>query len=135
MNASNGAASSTPLPRTPLPNFRQLRRQRDHYGERGGRTAPVEARTGGRDARHRAHQGLRPDADRCAAVGPTRWLSKDSGNGAGRVRCPARRRDGRGMTKRRGNGEDSIYKDGDRWRGAVSVGYDDKGRRVRKKVS
>ncbi|WP_339156569.1 tyrosine-type recombinase/integrase [Actinomadura luteofluorescens] len=39
------------------------------------------------------------------------------------------------MTKRRGNGEDSIYRDGDRWRGAVSVGYDDKGRRVRKKVS
>ncbi|MGI5204496.1 hypothetical protein ACQEU6_23305 [Spirillospora sp. CA-108201] len=39
------------------------------------------------------------------------------------------------MTRRRGNGEDSIYRDGDRWRGAVSVGYDDKGRRTRKKVS
>ncbi|MWA01559.1 tyrosine-type recombinase/integrase [Actinomadura sp. LD22] len=39
------------------------------------------------------------------------------------------------MTKRRGNGEDSIYKDGDRWRGAIHLGYDDKGRRVRKKVS
>ena len=39
------------------------------------------------------------------------------------------------MTRRRGNGEDSIYKDGDRWRGAVSLGYNVQGRRVRKKVS
>ncbi len=39
------------------------------------------------------------------------------------------------MTRRRGNGEDSVYKDGDRWRGAVSLGYDSNGRRVRKKVS
>lgn len=39
------------------------------------------------------------------------------------------------MTRRRGNGEDSVYKDGDRWRGAVSLGYDSNGRQVRKKVS
>jgi integrase len=39
------------------------------------------------------------------------------------------------MTKRRANGEDSVYKDGDRWRGAVSLGYNAHGRRVRKKVS
>ena len=39
------------------------------------------------------------------------------------------------MSKRRGSGEDSIYKDGDRWRGAIHLGYDEKGRRVRKKVS
>ena len=39
------------------------------------------------------------------------------------------------MSRRRGSGEDSIYKDGDRWRGAVSLGYDAGGRRVRKKVS
>jgi len=39
------------------------------------------------------------------------------------------------VTRRRGNGEDSVYKDGDRWRGAVSLGYDASGRRVRKKVS
>lgn len=38
------------------------------------------------------------------------------------------------MTKR-GNGEDSIYKDGDRWRGAVSLGWDANGNRIRKKVS
>lgn len=36
---------------------------------------------------------------------------------------------------RRGQGEDSIYKDGDRWRGAISLGYGPDGRRVRKKVS
>ena len=36
---------------------------------------------------------------------------------------------------RRSNGEDSIYRDGDRWRGAVSLGYDEHGNRVRKKVS
>ncbi len=39
------------------------------------------------------------------------------------------------MTRRRASGEDSIYRDGDRWRGAVSLGYDEKGHRVRKKVS
>jgi integrase len=39
------------------------------------------------------------------------------------------------LSKRRGSGEDSIYKDGPRWRGAVSLGYDASGRRVRKKVS
>jgi len=33
------------------------------------------------------------------------------------------------------NGHDSIYKDGARWRGAVSLGYDASGRRARKKVS
>jgi hypothetical protein len=36
---------------------------------------------------------------------------------------------------RRGQGDDSIYKDGDRWRGAISVGYGPDGKRVRKKVS
>ena len=36
---------------------------------------------------------------------------------------------------RRGRGEDSIYEDGDRWRGAVSFGYGPDGRRVRKKVT
>ena len=36
---------------------------------------------------------------------------------------------------RRGRGEDSIYRDGDRWRGAASLGYGADGRRVRKKVS
>ena len=36
---------------------------------------------------------------------------------------------------RRGRGEDSVYCDGDRWRGAVSLGYGLDGRRVRKKVS
>ena len=39
------------------------------------------------------------------------------------------------MTRRRGSGEDSVYRDGDRWRGAVSLGYDEHGNRVRKKVS
>ena len=39
------------------------------------------------------------------------------------------------MSKRRASGEDSIYKDGDRWRGAVSLGYDASGHRARKKVS
>jgi len=39
------------------------------------------------------------------------------------------------MTRRRASGEDSIYRDGDRWRGAVSLGYDERGNRVRKKVS
>jgi len=39
------------------------------------------------------------------------------------------------VSRRRGHGEDSIYKDGDRWRGAISLGYDSAGRRVRKKVS
>lgn len=36
---------------------------------------------------------------------------------------------------RRGRGEDSIYRDGDRWRGAASLGYGPDGRRVRKKVT
>src|SRR6201996_5331248 len=39
------------------------------------------------------------------------------------------------MSRRRANGEDSIYRDGDRWRGAVSLGYDEQGKRIRKKVS
>jgi integrase len=39
------------------------------------------------------------------------------------------------VTGRRGYGDDSIYKDGDRWRGAISLGYDTTGRRIRKKVS
>ncbi|GAA2875358.1 site-specific integrase [Streptosporangium fragile] len=38
-------------------------------------------------------------------------------------------------TKKRGHHEDSIYKDGDRWRGAISLGYGPNGERVRKKVS
>lgn len=36
---------------------------------------------------------------------------------------------------RRGRGEDSIYQEGDRWRGVVSLGYGLDGRRVRKKVT
>lgn len=36
---------------------------------------------------------------------------------------------------RRGRGEDSVYRDGERWRGAASFGYGPDGRRVRKKVS
>lgn len=39
------------------------------------------------------------------------------------------------MSGRRGHGEDSVYRDGDRWRGAVSIGYDVNGNRIRKKVS
>ncbi len=39
------------------------------------------------------------------------------------------------MTRRRAGGEDSIYRDGDQWRGAVSLGYDEHGKRLRKKVS
>jgi integrase len=39
------------------------------------------------------------------------------------------------VTRRRASGEDSVYRDGDRWRGAVSLGYDVNGQRVRKKVS
>ncbi|MER5621084.1 tyrosine-type recombinase/integrase [Streptosporangium sp. NPDC002544] len=38
-------------------------------------------------------------------------------------------------TKKRGHNEDSIYKDGDRWRGAISIGYGPNGERIRKKVS
>jgi hypothetical protein len=33
------------------------------------------------------------------------------------------------MSTRRAYGEDSIYKDGDRWRGAISLGYNADGRR------
>jgi integrase len=36
---------------------------------------------------------------------------------------------------KRGNGEDSVYKDGDRWRGAISLGWDVNGNPTRKKVS
>ena len=39
------------------------------------------------------------------------------------------------MTSRRGRGEDSVYLDGERWRGAASLGYAPDGRRIRKKVS
>ena len=39
------------------------------------------------------------------------------------------------MSTRRAYGEDSVYKDGDRWRGAISLGYNANGKRVRKKVS
>ena len=39
------------------------------------------------------------------------------------------------MGGRRGRGEASIYPDGDRWRGAISLGFDDQGKRIRKKVS
>jgi integrase len=38
-------------------------------------------------------------------------------------------------SRRRGQNEDSIYRDGDRWRGAVSLGYGPDGKRIRKKVS
>jgi hypothetical protein len=34
---------------------------------------------------------------------------------------------------KRGNGEDSVYKDGDRWRGAISLGWDANGSRTRKR--
>jgi integrase len=36
---------------------------------------------------------------------------------------------------RRGQGEEAVYRDGDRWRGAVSLGIGPDGRRIRKKVS
>lgn len=36
---------------------------------------------------------------------------------------------------RRGRGEDSIYQEGDRWRGVVSLGYGSNGRRIRKKIT
>lgn len=39
------------------------------------------------------------------------------------------------MAGRRGQGEDAVYRDGDRWRGAISLGYGPDGRRLRKKVS
>lgn len=39
------------------------------------------------------------------------------------------------MARRRGNGDASIYKDGDRWRGSVEVGRSPDGLRQRKKVS
>jgi hypothetical protein len=39
------------------------------------------------------------------------------------------------VTSRRGRGEDSVYLDGDRWRGAASLGYGPDGHRIRKKVS
>jgi integrase len=39
------------------------------------------------------------------------------------------------MSARRAYGEDSVYKDGDRWRGAISLGYNANGKRARKKVS
>jgi Phage integrase, N-terminal SAM-like domain len=39
------------------------------------------------------------------------------------------------VTSRRGRGEDSVYLDGNRWRGAASLGYGPDGRRIRKKVS
>jgi integrase len=39
------------------------------------------------------------------------------------------------VSSRRGNGEDSVYRDGERWRGAISLGYDETGKRIRKKVS
>ena len=39
------------------------------------------------------------------------------------------------MTRRRASGEDSVYRDGDRWRAVISLGYDANGQRVRKKVS
>ena len=35
------------------------------------------------------------------------------------------------MSTRRAYGEDSVYKDGDRWRGAISLGYNANGKRVR----
>jgi excisionase family DNA binding protein len=42
---------------------------------------------------------------------------------------------GTAVTSRRGPGEDSVYLDGDRWRGAASLGYGPDGRRIQKKVS
>lgn len=39
------------------------------------------------------------------------------------------------MAARRGHGEDSVYRDGDRWRGALDLGFAPDGRRLRKKVS
>jgi hypothetical protein len=39
------------------------------------------------------------------------------------------------MAGRRGHGEDTVYRDGDRWRGAVSLGVGPDGRRLRRKVS
>jgi hypothetical protein len=36
---------------------------------------------------------------------------------------------------RRGQGEEAVYREGDRWRGAVSLGIGPDGRRIRKKVS
>jgi len=39
------------------------------------------------------------------------------------------------VSQRRGQGEDSVYRDGDRWRGAISLGWGPDGKRRRKKVS
>jgi hypothetical protein len=39
------------------------------------------------------------------------------------------------VTSRRGRGEDPVYLDGERWRGAASLGYGPDGGRIRKKVS
>jgi hypothetical protein len=39
------------------------------------------------------------------------------------------------VTSRRGRGEDSVYLDSERWRGAASLGYGPDGSRLRKKVS
>jgi hypothetical protein len=39
------------------------------------------------------------------------------------------------MSRRRSNGEDSIYRDGDRWRGAVSLGYDHRARQAEEQIA
>jgi integrase len=39
------------------------------------------------------------------------------------------------MAARRGHGEDAVYRDGARWRGAVSLGVASDGKRLRRKVS
>lgn len=39
------------------------------------------------------------------------------------------------MTTRRGHGENSVYREGSRWRGSIDLGRDLNGKRVRKKVS
>src|SRR5262249_51426151 len=80
-------------------------------------------------------KGLRADAIRHAAIGQDRWFAPDSGNRPRGLCCPARRAGVRGMSTRRAYGEDSVYKDGERWRGAISLGYNANGKRVRKKVS
>ena len=117
----------------PHPTFRQLGRQRDHrdQGRRSGATSS-EARTRGDATQHRPNQGLRTDAIGRTPLGALRRQSQSSGNGAPRLRCrPSRNRTRHEQATRQRRR--LIYKDGDRWRGAISLGYSEDGRRIRKK--
>src|SRR4029450_239579 len=90
--------------------FRVLKTGGKEHGE-----VVVEPSGGRRPAEHRTQQGLRANAAGATAIGQDRRVAAYPTSSTRRLHGGSRR--GAAVTSRRGRGEDSVYLDGDRWRG------------------